>query len=254
VHGVGGFAALVGTWMIGPRIGKYNADGSANVIGGHNLPLAGLGVFILWLGWFGFNGGSTLGFADPEVVALIAINTTLAAATGAVVAMIVSWLKFDKPDLTLALNGVLGGLVGITAPCAVVSPLAAIAIGAIAGVVVVYGVLFLDRLRIDDPVGAVAVHGFCGIWGTLAVGLLGQAALGAPANGLVYGGGFGPLLIQLFGVAACLGFVVIAMALAFKAIDLVIGLRVSEEDELRGLDMREHGMESYSGFQIFITD
>jgi Amt family ammonium transporter len=254
VHGVGGFAALVGTWIMGPRIGKFSADGSPNVIGGHNLPLVALGVFILWLGWFGFNAGSTLGFDDPEQIALIAINTNLAAAAAAVVTMALAWIKFGKPDLALALNGVLAGLVGITAPCAVVSPVAAIGIGAIAGFVVLYGILMLDRLRVDDPVGAVAVHGFCGVWGTLAVGLFGQAALGAPADGLLYGGGLGQLAIQAVGIVACLGFVVVAMAVVFKLIDLTIGLRVSEEAELRGLDAREHGLESYSGFQIFITE
>ena len=254
VHGVGGFAALVGTWMLGPRIGKYNPDGSPNVIGGHNLPLVSLGVFILWLGWFGFNAGSTLGFDDPEQIALIAVNTNLAAAAGAIVTMTLAWIKFGKPDLSLALNGVLAGLVGITAPCAVVSPIAAIGIGAVAGVVVIYGVIFLDRLRLDDPVGAIAVHGLCGIWGTLAVGLVGEAALGAPADGLFFGGGPGQLAIQALGIVACLGFVMISMAVVFKVIDVTIGLRVSEEAELRGLDMREHGLESYSGFQIFITD
>jgi Amt family ammonium transporter len=254
VHGVGGFAALVGTWMLGPRIGKYNPDGSPNVIGGHNLPLVSLGVFILWLGWFGFNAGSTLGFDDPEQIALIAVNTNLAAAAGAIVTMTLAWIKFGKPDLSLALNGVLAGLVGITAPCAVVSPIAAIGIGAVAGFVVIYGIIFLDRLRLDDPVGAIAVHGLCGIWGTLAVGLVGEAALGAPADGLFFGGGLGQLAIQALGIVACLGFVVISMALVFKVIDVTIGLRVSEEAELRGLDVREHGLESYSGFQIFITD
>jgi Amt family ammonium transporter len=254
VHGVGGSAALVGTWMIGPRIGKFNADGSPNVIGGHNLPLVALGVFILWLGWFGFNGGSTLGFDDPGQVALIAINTNLAAAAAAIATMGLAWVKFGKPDLTLALNGVLAGLVGITAPCAVVSPLAAIGIGVVAGLVVIYGIVLLDRLRLDDPVGAVAVHGLCGVWGTLAVGLVGQAALGAPMDGLFYGGGFAAMGIQVLGVVACLGFVIVAMAVVFKAIDLTIGLRVSEEAELRGLDVHEHGLESYRGFQIFITE
>jgi Amt family ammonium transporter len=240
--------------MLGPRIGKYNPDGSPNVIGGHNLPLVSLGVFILWLGWFGFNAGSTLGFDDPEQIALIAVNTNLAAAAGAIVTMTLAWIKFGKPDLSLALNGVLAGLVGITAPCAIVSPIAAIGIGAVAGVVVIYGVIFLDRLRLDDPVGAIAVHGLCGIWGTLAVGLVGEAALGAPADGLFFGGGPGQLAIQALGIVACLGFVMISMAVVFKVIDVTIGLRVSEEAELRGLDMREHGLESYSGFQIFITD
>jgi Amt family ammonium transporter len=254
VHGVGGFAALVGTWMIGPRIGKFNPDGSANVIGGHNIPLVALGVFILWLGWFGFNAGSTLGFDDPGQIALIAINTNLAAVSGAIVVMALAWVKFGKPDVSLTLNGVLAGLVGVTASCAVVSPIAAIAIGAIAGFVVIYGVLLLDRLRLDDPVGAIAVHGFCGVWGTLAVGLFAQEMLGAPADGLFYGGGLAPLGIQTLGIIACIGFVVIAMAGVFKVIDMSIGLRVSEEAELRGLDVREHGMESYSGFQIFINE
>ncbi len=254
VHGVGGSAALVGTWMIGPRIGKFNPDGSANVISGHNIPLVALGVFILWLGWFGFNAGSTLGFDDPGQIALIAINTNLAAVSGAIVVMVLAWVKFGKPDVSLALNGVLAGLVGVTAPCAVISPIAAITIGAIAGFVVIYSVLFLDRLRLDDPVGAIAVHGFCGVWGTLAVGLFAQETLGAPADGLFYGGGMAPLGIQILGVIACLGFVVIAMAGVFKVIDMSIGLRVSKQTELRGLDVGEHGMESYSGFQIFIND
>ena len=254
VHGVGGIAALVGTWMIGPRIGKFNPDGSANVIGGHNIPLVALGVFILWFGWFGFNAGSTLGFDNPGQIALIAINTNLAAVSGAIVVMTLAWVKFGKPDVALTLNGVLAGLVGVTAPCAVISPMAAIAIGAIAGFVVIYSVLFLDWLRLDDPVGAIGVHGFCGVWGTLAVGLFAQETLGAPADGLFFGGGWAPLGIQALGVIACLGFVAITMAGVFKVIDLVIGLRVTEEAELRGLDMREHGIESYSGFQIFINE
>ena len=215
---------------------------------------SGLGVFILWLGWFGFNAGSTLGFDDPVQIALIAINTNLAAVSGAIVTMTLAWIKFGKPDLAFALNGVLGGLVGITAPCAVVSPEAAIAIGGASGFVVIFGVVLLDRLRLDDPVGAVTVHGFCGVWGTLAVGLFGQAALGSPSDGLFYVGGVEQLGIQALGLAACIGFVMISMAVVFKIIDLTIGLRVSEEAEIRGLDVREHGLESYSGFQIFIAD
>jgi Amt family ammonium transporter len=254
VHTVGGFAALVGTVIMGPRIGKFGRDGRPKVIQAHNLPLVSLGVFILWLGWFGFNAGSTLGFADPGQIARIAINTNMAAAASAMVTMALAWAKFGKPDLAFALNGVLAGLVGVTAPCAVIEPPGALLIGAISGVVVVYGVVLLDRLRIDDPVGAVAVHGLCGVWGTLAVGLLGQAALGAPADGLFHGGGLHALGVQALGVVACVGFVVATMAAVFKAIDLAIGLRVSEEAELRGLDMREHGLESYGGFQIFIAD
>jgi Amt family ammonium transporter len=254
VHGVGGVAALVGSMMLGPRIGKFDKNGRPKVISGHSMPLAALGVFILWLGWFGFNAGSTLSLSDPGTVSLIVINTTVAAAAGAVVAMIVAWIKFGKPDVSISFNGVLAGLVGITAPCAAVTPLAAIAIGAIAGVIVVFGLLLWDRLQIDDPVGAISVHGLCGIWGTLAVGLWGLEALGAPADGLFVGGGLAVLGIQALGTIVCLGFVAATMYITFKLIDVASGLRVARDAELRGLDVREHGMESYSGFQIFVTD
>lgn len=254
VHGVGGMSALVGAWMLGARFGRFSADGASNVIAGHNMPLVGIGVFILWFGWFGFNAGSTLGFGDPQLVARVALNTTLAPSTAAIAAMLIAWIWFGKPDLTIALNGALAGLVGITAPCAVVGPQAALLIGAVAGVLVVLGIDWLNRLRIDDPIGAVPVHALCGIWGTIAVGLFGQAVLGSPANGLFYGGGFGQLGIQCLGVLACLSFTGIAMWVVFKVIDVTIGLRVSHETELRGLDIDEHGMESYAGFQIFITE
>jgi Amt family ammonium transporter len=254
VHAVGGMAALVGAWLLGPRFGRFNKDGSPNAIGGHSLPLMSLGVFILWFGWYGFNAGSSLGFSDPELVSRVALTTTLAGTTGALLAMVTAWALWGKPDLTLALNGVLAGLVGITAPCAVVSPGASIFIGAIAGVLVVFGVQWLNRLRIDDPVGAIPVHLLCGIWGTLAVGLWGQEILGSPADGLFYGGGFGQLGIQSLGIIACLGFVGLAMLIVFKAIGSVVGLRVSHMTELRGLDSEEHGLESYNGFQIFLND
>jgi Amt family ammonium transporter len=240
VHGVGGVSALVGAWLLGPRFGRFGPDGSPHVIAGHNMPLVGMGVFILWFGWFGFNAGSTLGFDEPDVVARVAINTTLA------------W--WGKPDLTISLNGALAGLVGITAPCAVVSPSASLFIGLLAGILVVFGIDWMNRIRVDDPVGAVPVHGLCGIWGTLAVGLFGQAALGSPADGLLYGGGIGQLGIQCLGVIACYAFAGIAMYVVFKFIDVTVGLRVSHETELRGLDLDEHGMESYAGFQIFTTD
>ena len=254
VHAVGGVAALVGSVMLGPRIGKFDKNGQAKVISGHSMPLAALGVFILWLGWFGFNAGSTLSLSDPEVVSLIVINTTLASAAGATMAMITAWIKFGKPDVSISFNGVLAGLVGITAPCAAVAPLAAILIGAIAGVVVVLGIMLLDKLRIDDPVGAISVHGICGIWGTLAVGLFGLESLGAPGDGLFVGGGLAVLWVQLVGMTACLGFVAITMWVVFKLIAVTVGLRVSRAAELRGLDVTEHGMDAYSGFQIFITD
>jgi Amt family ammonium transporter len=254
VHAVGGVAALVGAWILGPRIGRFNKDGSPNAITGHNLPLVTIGVFILWFGWYGFNAGSTLGMGEPEVVGRIAMNTTLAPAAGAIAAMVAAWVLFGKPDLSVALNGSLAGLVGITAPCAVVGSGASIAIGAVAGVLVVYGITWLNRLRVDDPVGAIPVHGLCGVWGTLAVGLFGRAVLGAPTDGLFWGGGFGQLGTQALGLVSCLGFTAVAMYVVFKAIDAVIGLRVSRETELRGLDLDEHGVESYGGFQIFTTE
>ena len=218
------------------------------------MPLVTMGVFILWFGWYGFNAGSTLGMGQPEVVARVAMNTTLAPAAGAIAGMVTAWLKFGKPDLTLALNGALAGLVGITAPCAAVGPGSAIAIGTASGVLVVYGIIWLNLIQIDDPVGAIPVHGLCGVWGTLAVGIFGQAALGAPQDGLFYGGGFGQLGIQTLGIVACLGFIAVTMFIVFKAIDAVMGLRVTRETELRGLDLDEHGMESYAGFQIFTTE
>jgi Amt family ammonium transporter len=254
VHAVGGITALVGAAMIGPRIGRFNADGTGNPIAGHSLPLGMLGVFILWFGWYGFNAGSTLGMGDPGAVAHVAITTTLAASAGSISAMALAWFRYGKPDLTLALNGALGGLVSITAPCAVVGTWEAIVIGMIGGVLVIFGIAWLNRIQVDDPVGAFPVHGVCGVWGTLAVGIFGRAALGAPSDGLLFGGGFGQLGVQALGVVACLGFTAIAMGAVFKLIDLTIKLRVSEETELRGLDGDEHGLESYSGFQIFTTD
>ncbi len=253
VHTVGGFAALIGTIILKPRIGKYNSDGSANVIAGHNIPLASLGVFILWFGWFGFNPGSTLSVGDGSVIARVAVNTNLAAAAGGILAMITVWKMFGKPDLSMAMNGALAGLVAITAPCAFVEPWAAILIGGVAGVIVVLGVILLDKLNIDDPVGAVSVHGFNGVWGTIAIGLFGRQALGIANNGLFYGGGLSQLGIQLLGALTVILFVLATMGILFKAIDITMGLRVSREEELRGLDIGEHGMESYAGFEIFTT-
>ena len=250
VHAVGGSAALIGTIMLGPRTGKYRADGSPNLIAGHNIPLAALGVFILWLGWFGFNPGSTLGVGDGTLIARVAINTNLAAAAGGLGALLTIWLITRKADLSMTMNGALAGLVAVTAPCAFIEPWAAIVIGLVGGVLVVLGAVLLDRLKIDDPVGAVPVHGLNGLWGTLAVGLFGKASLGVPSNGLFYGGGFSQLGIQLLGVAAVVGFILVSMGIIFKLLDVVIGLRVSQDEEYRGLDIGEHGMESYSGFQI----
>ena len=254
VHVTGGFAALAGTMILGPRIGKYNKDGSVNSIAGHNMPLLFTGVIILWFGWFGFNGGSSLSFADPELIARICINTSLAASAGIIAAMLTTWFKFGKPELPLTLNGALAGLVGITAPCAVVSPISAIIIGTVAGLLVIYSVVFLDKMKIDDPVGAIPVHGINGVWGTLAVGLFGQQAFGLPSDGLFYGGGAGQLGVQALGTFSIAIFVFAAMWVVFKVIDKVVGLRVSEKEELQGLDIVEHRMESYHGFQIFTTE
>ncbi|MFH1379447.1 MAG: ammonium transporter [bacterium] len=253
VHTVGGSAALIGTLVLGPRIGKYNKDGSANAIEGHSMALASLGTLILWFAWFGFNPGSTLSVGDGSLIAHIAINTNLAAVAGALTGMFYAWRKFGKPDLTMTINGALAGLVAITAPCAYVMPYEAMLIGALGGIVVVLGTVALDKLHIDDPVGAVPVHLMNGIWGTLAVGIFGRKALGLAGDGLLHGGGLSQLGIQALGVFVVVIFVMIIMYIVFKTIDALIGLRVSREDELKGLDISQHGMESYSGFQIFTT-
>ena len=240
VHSVGGWGALVCAFMLGPRIGKY-INGQSRPIMGHNLPLATIGMFLLWLGWFGFNGGSVLS-ADPAGTSLVLVTTCLAAAAGVVVAMFTSWIVQKTPDLTMILNGALAGLVGITAGADVTTPLEAIIIGAVAGCIVVFSVLFFDRIaKIDDPVGAISVHLVCGIWGTLAVGLFAtdhDKSLGAQITGVV-----------MTGV-----FCVVFAAVVFGIIKLVLGVRVSEEEELRGLDLGEHAMEAYGGFQIFSTE
>ncbi len=253
VHATGGMVSLIGTVILGARIGKFGRDGKAKALPGHSIPLAALGVFVLWFGWFGFNPGSTLSIGNGVSVSLIATNTNLAAAAGAVTAMITVWIMYGKPDLSMTMNGALAGLVAITAPCGFVSPGAAIVIGMVGGIVVVLGVVLLDKLRIDDPVGAVAVHGFNGIWGTLAVGIWGQQALGLTRNGLLHGGGLAQLGVQALGVLAVCAFAITSMGLVFLAIKKTVGLRVSRDEELRGLDIGEHGMEAYAGFQIFST-
>ncbi|MFP4446344.1 MAG: ammonium transporter [Desulfosudaceae bacterium] len=235
VHSVGGWAALAGTLILGPRLGKYGKDGKIRPILGHNIPLAALGVFVLWLGWFGFNPGSTT-TADKSI-AMIFVNTNLAAATGAVFAMLTSWFRFGKPEISMSLNGALAGLVGITAGCANVSPGSAIIIGAVAGVLVVFSVLFFDRIRVDDPVGAISVHGVCGAWGTLAAGIFNMGGTSAGIIG-----------VQLLGIAACFVWTFATALAMFKLIDLTIGLRVSPEEEAEGLDFTEHGGTSYPDF------
>jgi Amt family ammonium transporter len=210
-------------------------------------------VFILWFGWFGFNAGSTLSVGNGLLIGRVAINTNLAAALGGIIAIVTVWKRFGKPDLSMAMNGALAGLVAITAPCAYVEPWAAIVIGATAGFIVVRAVELLDKLQIDDPVGAVPVHGMCGIWGTLCIGIFGKQALGLANNGFIYGGNPMQLGIQIVGSVSTVVFVLVTMGIVFKLIDLTIGLRVSREEELRGLDIGEHGMEAYGGFQIFST-
>jgi Amt family ammonium transporter len=230
VHSVGGWAALVGAWMLGPRLGKY-VKGKLAPIPGSNMPLAAMGVFLLWLGWFGFNGGSVLS-ADPELTSFTLVTTCLAAAAGCVTAMFVSWTAFSKPDLSMALNGILAGLVGITAGADTVSLVGAIIIGVVAGGLVVASIVFFDKVKIDDPVGAISVHLTCGIWGTLAVGIFStnpEHTLGAQALGVV-----------AYGAAT-----LASAALIFWVVQILMGLRVSEEEEREGLDYGEHGMHAY---------
>ena len=253
VHSVGGWIALAGAVLLGARKGKYiTVDGkkSAKAIPGHNMPLAALGVFILWFGWYGFNAGSTLSGTDLSIGA-VAVTTTLAASTGAIAAMVTSWIWFGKPDPSMSLNGALAGLVGITAGCAVATPFGAIITGLIAGILVVASVEFIDKvLHIDDPVGAISVHGVCGVWGTLAVGLFANTD---DIKGLFYGGGLRQLGVQALGVLAIFAWALGTGLVLFFIIKKTIGLRVSETEEVRGLDIGEHGSEAYAGFQIFVT-
>lgn len=244
VHSVGGWAALVGASVLGPRIGKFTKSGKPNAIPGHSITMGALGVFILWFGWFGFNPGSTVSGMDSSI-GFIAMTTNLAAAAGGVVSMFFTWIKYKKPDVSMTLNGVLAGLVAITAGCASVSLWGAIAIGSIAGIVVVLGIEFLEKvLKIDDPVGAVAVHGLCGATGTLLVGFF------AVEGGLFYGGGFAQLGIQALGVVSVAAWTLGTSFLLFKALKKFNGLRVSEDHEVSGLDINEHGSIAYGDFQI----
>ncbi|MFS4467298.1 ammonium transporter [Maribacter sp. 2210JD10-5] len=237
VHSVGGWAALVAIALLGARIGKFDSDGKPKAIPGHNIPLATAGVLVLWLGWFGFNGGSVLS-ADPELTSLVLVTTSLAAAAGGFGAFILSTILYKNLDLTMFLNGILGGLVGITAGADLMSPNEAVVIGFLAGLIIVLGVALIDKLKLDDPVGAVAVHLICGIWGTLAVGIFGDKA------------GAGQFLTQLYGVLIVGAFCVITSGIILGVLKATLGLRVSKEEELEGLDIHEHGMDAYSDFRM----
>jgi len=239
VHSVGGWAALIAIYLLGARIGKFDADGTSRAIPGHNLPLAAAGVLILWLGWFGFNGGSVLS-ADPELTSLTLVTTCLAAAAGGVSSAIFSNILYKNFDLTMFMNGVLGGLVGITAGADQMSPMDAVLIGIAAGIIIVLGITLIDKLKLDDPVGAVAVHLICGIWGTLAVGIFGAMA------------GVDQFLIQLAGVGIVGAFCVICSFILLYIVKILSGgsIRVEKEEELKGLDLAEHGMDAYADFRL----
>ena len=254
VHSTGAWLALAGAIVLGPRIGKYSKNGRPRAMPGHSITLAALGVFILWFGWFGFNPGSTMA-ATPDI-ARIAVTTNLAAAAGAIAAMLTVWLRFGKPEASMTLNGAVAGLVAITAPCAFVSPASAVLIGLIAGVLVVLSVGFFESVvKVDDPVGAVSAHGVCGAWGTVSVGLFAQAAYGGAApdgtgNGLFFGGGTHLLLMQAVGVVAVFVWCMATGFALFLAIKHTMGLRVSRDEELEGLDVVEHGSPAYPDFAV----
>ncbi|MEK6154759.1 ammonium transporter [Flavobacteriaceae bacterium 3-367] len=237
VHSVGGWGALIAVYLLGARIGKFGEDGKTKAIPGHNLPLSAAGVLILWLGWFGFNGGSVLS-ADPATTSLVLVTTCLAAAAGGVGAFLFSTVLYKNYDLTMFLNGILGGLVGITAGADLMSPNEAVVIGLLAGVIIVLGVALIDRLKLDDPVGAIAVHLICGIWGTLAVGIMGSMA------------GMDQFLYQLAGVGAAAAMCSVSAFVILLTIKKVSGLRVSKQEELEGLDIHEHGMDAYADFRM----
>jgi Amt family ammonium transporter len=247
VHSVGGWAALAGAIVVRPRLGKFTAAGKPIAIPGHSITLAALGVFLLWFGWFGFNAGSTVSGNDLTI-ATIAVTTNLAAAAGVIGAMSISYVLFKRFDVSMAINGAVAGLVAITAGTANVSPMMAIIIGLIGGVLVVFSVLALERIfKIDDPVGAISAHGVVGAWGTLAVGLFASAEYGG-IDGLFFGGGIDQLWVQAVGVLAAFAWTFPIAFIAFKAIDMTIGMRASDEDQLRGLDLSEHGAEGYPEF------
>jgi len=252
VHAVGGFAGLVGAMFLGPRLGRYTASGKSVPIPGHNLSLAALGVFILLVGWFGFNPGSQLtysGALNAEATAFIALTTTVAAAAGGVAAMLLGWVLFGKPDLTMALNGVLAGLVSITANCDRVSQEASLLIGGIGGVLVVLGILLLDKFRIDDPVGAWPVHGLCGVWGGLATGLFGTFG---DVDGVTSRGDF--LVIQFIGTVSVVAWTLVTMIGVFALLKATGMLRVSPQEELEGLDVHEHGLRAYPDQWVASSD
>ncbi len=246
VHMVGGVAAIVGAKILGPRIGKYSKSGKAKAIPGHSLTLGALGVFILWFCWFGFNGGSTVSMTDGSIEAAsnIFVTTNIAAAAAAAIVMVITWIRYKKPDVSMTLNGALAGLVAITAGCDQVSPVGAFFIGAISAFVVVFGIEFVEKiLKIDDPVGAVGVHGMCGAVGTILVGVF------ALEGGALYGGGFNYLMVQTIGVLAVIAWVAVTMTAVFLGIKYTIGLRVSKQEEIAGLDIEEHGLaNSYADF------
>jgi len=256
VHYQGALAGLAGALLLGPRIGKFGSDGKPNAIPGHNMAFVTLGVIILWFGWFGFNPGSTLAVDFPEVgfFSYVALNTNIAAAAGVLGAVITSWIVIKKPDLSMMLNGAIGALVAITAACAFVAPWAAILIGFVAGVIVVTGVLLVERLKIDDPIGAIAAHGLSGVWGTLSLGFLTAPALadkvGIGSAGLLYGGGLHQLGVQLLGLVSVGAFTFTASFGTLWAFKRVWGIRVDAETETAGLDVSEHGMWGYPEFYI----
>jgi ammonium transporter, Amt family len=247
VHSVGGWAALMGAWMLGPRIGKYGPDGKPRPIPAHNIAFVVIGVFILTFGWFGFNAGSEL--AADELVMVIALNTVLSAAAGGFTAMMVVWARSGKPDVSMIANGILAGLVGITAGCATVNTAGALAIGAISGVLVVFSVIFFENRKIDDPVGAISVHGVCGVWGTLAIGIFARyddAFLGRDKAGWIYGGGPEQLVVQFLMVVIVAAWVLVTSGIMFLVLKKTMGIRVSEEEEVNGLDVMEHGTPGYA--------
>jgi Amt family ammonium transporter len=265
VHSIGGWAALAGVIMLGPRIGKYGADGKVNPIPGHSMALGLIGTFVLWFGWFGFNPGSTMAL-DAMAIGEIAMTTNMAACAAALTATAACWILMGKPDLGMTLNGCLAGLVAITAPCAFVSVGVSVIIGAIAGVLVVLSVIMFDKLKLDDPVGALSVHLVNGVFGTICVGLFSTAdRIGRSGNttileaqksdpnagaGLFFGGGFGQLGVQLMGVAMVAVYVAVASFIFWSICKATVGMRVPADEETQGLDIGEHGMEAYSGFTV----